>query len=85
MGSEGVRERREEVVGGEVVHELLVYDGVVYFADDGEEGNWAEIYRELDFVVFCECDEFGGFENVEIVVVVDCSVEGFVDDWGNSG
>lgn len=68
---------------GEVIHELLVDDGVVESCDDGEEGDWAEVARKLDVVVFGEGDEFGDLYDIWVVVFVNGGVEFFVNDWGD--
>jgi hypothetical protein len=43
VGAEGICGRRKNVVGKEVVHELVVDDFVEDFADDGEQGDGAVV------------------------------------------
>lgn len=75
VGSEGVLGRRDDVVGGEMGHELLVDDGVEDLCDDWKERYWSVVGWVGFVFALVELDDFGDFEGVRVAVFVDGFVE----------
>ena len=63
--SEGVLSGGDDVVLGEVSHELLVDDGVEELGDDGEERDRSVVHRQGSVFRFVQFDRFRQFERVD--------------------
>ena len=85
VGTEGVLGGGDEVVGSEVMHELRVGDGVENFADDGEKGDWAEIFWDVEGRFLGEWAYFRNLGGVGVGVLINGIVVGVGDVRGDEG
>ena len=80
VGAEGILCGRDDVVGGEVVHHLVVNEGVEEFGDDGQERDRAVVGWFLLLLGLVQFDDFGDLERVRVLVFIDGLVKEVAED-----